>query len=181
MVRVLPALCLFLMLVLARERVVGWYSTGPKIRENDILINEVFRKYTPSPVFVICDVKPKALGLPVESYCTVEEVEGTETRMAFRNVPSEIGAQEAEEVGVEHLLRDIRDTRISTLAGEVSGKTQSLQGLQTRIADIDRYLQMVTSGRVPPNQTVIAALQDMFNLMPNLKARAAPSYLLPGH
>lgn len=109
---------------------VGWYSSGPKIRENDLAINELFRKYYPQPVLVICDVNPKDLGLPVEAYVAVEEVsaDGTETAMTFRNVPSEMGAQEAEEVGVEHLLRDIKDTRVSTIAGEVVGKVHSLQG-----------------------------------------------------
>jgi len=154
---------------LAREVVVGWYSTGPKIRENDIQINELIRKYCASPVFVICNVKPTELGLPVDSYVSVEEVEGTQTHMTFTNVASEIGAQEAEEVGVEHLLRDIKDTRIATVAGEVAGKAQSLQGLEGRIADIDKYLAAVTAGKLPVNQTVIAGLQDMFNLMPNLK------------
>lgn len=28
----------------AKEHVVGWYSTGPKLRENDLDINELFRE-----------------------------------------------------------------------------------------------------------------------------------------
>lgn len=61
---------------LARERVVGWYSTGPKIKANDLAMNEVFRNYTPSghPVFVIVEVQPKDLGIPTKAYVTVEEV-----------------------------------------------------------------------------------------------------------
>jgi 26S proteasome regulatory subunit N8 len=133
------------------------------------------RRVIPSPVLIICDVKPKALGLPVDSYIAIEEIEGTETKMSFRNVPSEIGAQESEEVGVEHLLRDIQDTRISTLTGEVTGKAHSLQGLGDRIGEIDAYLSAVIDGRLPANQAVIAALQDMFNLMPNLRVRCVRS------
>lgn len=61
---------------LARERVVGWYSTGPKIKPNDLAIHEVFRNYTPSghPVYVIVEVQPKDLGIPTKAYVTVEEV-----------------------------------------------------------------------------------------------------------
>merc|ERR1719234_414904 len=29
----------------AKERVVGWYHTGPKLHQNDILINDLIRKY----------------------------------------------------------------------------------------------------------------------------------------
>ena len=93
----------------ARERVVGWYSTGPKIKANDLAIHEVFRKYTQSnhPCYVIVEVQPKELGIPTKAYVTVEEIseDKSENKMAFQHTPSSIGALEAEEVGVEHLLR----------------------------------------------------------------------------
>jgi 26S proteasome regulatory subunit N8 len=40
-----------------REKIIGWYSTGPEIRKNDIQINEIIRKYNTSPVFVVCRVQ----------------------------------------------------------------------------------------------------------------------------
>uniref|UniRef100_A0A5F7ZIV5 26S proteasome non-ATPase regulatory subunit 7 n=1 Tax=Macaca mulatta TaxID=9544 RepID=A0A5F7ZIV5_MACMU len=91
----------------ARERIVGWYHTGPKLHKNDIAINELMKRYCPNSVLVIIDVKPKDLGLPTEAYISVEEVhdDGTPTSKTFEHVTSEIGAEEAEEVGVEHLLR----------------------------------------------------------------------------
>lgn len=99
----------------ARERVVGWYHTGPKLHQNDIAVNELIRRYCPNSALVIIDAKPKDLGLPTEAYIAVEEVheDGTPTSKTFEHVPSEIGAEEAEEVGVEHLLRDIKDTRLA--------------------------------------------------------------------
>jgi 26S proteasome regulatory subunit N8 len=36
---------------------LGWYSTGPKLKLNDIQINEVFKKYMPKPVLVVVDVE----------------------------------------------------------------------------------------------------------------------------
>ena len=36
---------------------VGWYSSGPKLKLNDIQINEVFMKYMPEPVLVVVDVE----------------------------------------------------------------------------------------------------------------------------
>ena len=37
----------------AKEKIVGWYSTGPKIRTADLDIHALFTDYHPSPVFVI--------------------------------------------------------------------------------------------------------------------------------
>ena len=59
---------------LARERIVGWYHTGPKLHRNDISINELIRGYHPDSVLVIIDAKPKDLGLPTEAYIAVEEI-----------------------------------------------------------------------------------------------------------
>jgi len=96
----------------ARENVVGWYSTGPKIKPNDLDINELFKRYTPHPCFVIIDVAPKEeFEIPTKSYIAVEEIkeDSTETpSLQFKHIPSVIGALEAEEVGVEHLLRDVK-------------------------------------------------------------------------
>ena len=54
----------------AREKIVGWYHTGPKLHQNDIAINELIRRYQPNSVLVVIDAKPKDLGEIVEMKCT---------------------------------------------------------------------------------------------------------------
>jgi len=153
----------------ASEKLVGWYSTGPKIKPGDLKVDALVRRYTPNPVMVIVDVQPKALGIPTEAYAAVEEIrEGSQQQWTFKHVPSEIGAMESEEVGVEHLLRDVRDTTISTLANRVTQKLGALKGLAARLSEVDGYLQNVLSGRLPVSHQIIYQLQDIFNLLPNL-------------
>jgi len=153
----------------ASEKLVGWYSTGPKIRPGDLQIDNLVRRYTLNPVMVIVDVKPKALGIPTEAYIAVEEIrEGQQQQWTFKHVPSEIGAMESEEVGVEHLLRDVKDMTISTLANRVTQKLGALKGLAARLSEVDGYLQNVLSGRLPVNHQIIYRLQDIFNLLPSL-------------
>ena len=41
----------------ARERIVGWYSTGPKLRGSDLDINDLMSNYCADPVLVICEVQ----------------------------------------------------------------------------------------------------------------------------
>ncbi|KAM0830493.1 hypothetical protein ACQ4PT_066165 [Festuca glaucescens] len=105
----------------AKEHVVGWYSTGPKLKENDLDVHALFKNYVPNPVLVIIDVQPKELGIPTKAYYAVEEVKENATQKSqkvFVHVPSENAAHEVEEIGVEHILRDVKDTTISTLATE---------------------------------------------------------------
>ncbi|KAK3085308.1 hypothetical protein FSP39_001322 [Pinctada imbricata] len=154
----------------ARERIVGWYHTGPKLHQNDVAINEVLRRYCTNSVLVVIDAKPKDLGLPTEAYISVEEVhdDGTPTSKTFDHVPSEIGAEEAEEVGVEHLLRDIKDTTVGTLSQRITNQLTGLKGLDSHITDINGYLQKVTSKQLPVNHQIIYHLQDVFNLLPDV-------------
>ncbi|THG04704.1 hypothetical protein TEA_017770 [Camellia sinensis var. sinensis] len=186
----------------AKEHVVGWYSTGPKLRENDLDIHGLFNDYVPNPVLVIIDVQPKELGIPTKAYYAVEEVKEVNSTIAvsgflvkllyivdqicyielgykrsnatlksqkvFAHVPSEIAAHEVEEIGVEHLLWDVKDTTISTLATEVTGKFAALKGLDARLRELCGYLDLVIDGKLPLNHEILYHLQDVFNLLPNL-------------
>ncbi|CAG9771959.1 unnamed protein product [Ceutorhynchus assimilis] len=154
----------------ARERVVGWYHTGPKLNQNDIAINELVRRYCPNSVLVIIDAEPKDLGLPTEAYQAVEEVhdDGSPTSRTFEHVPSEIGAEEAEEVGVEHLLRDIKDTTVGTLSQRITNQLLGLKGLHSQLREIRDYLIQVSESKLPINHQIIYQLQDIFNLLPDI-------------
>ena len=84
------------------------------------------------------------------------------------HTPSIIEAEEAEEIGVEHLLRDIRDVAVGTLSTRITSQLQSLQGLHLRLRDIGQYLQKVIDSELPVNHAILGNLQDVFNLLPNL-------------
>ncbi|MCJ1238649.1 proteasome regulatory particle subunit [Varicellaria rhodocarpa] len=158
----------------AREKLVGWYHSGPKLRASDLEINELFKRYTPNPLLVIIDVQPKEVGVPTDAYFAVEEIkdDGTTTTKTFVHTPSIIEAEEAEEIGVEHLLRDIRDVAVGTLSTRITSQLQSLQGLHLRLRDIGQYLQKVLEGELPVNHAIMGNLQDVFNLLPNLSSPA---------
>jgi len=156
----------------ANEKVVGWYSTGPKIRAADMDINDLIRRYTANPVLCIINVNPQDdLEIPTDAYVAIQT--DVETRGAFKNtfvnVPSEVGAYEAEEVGVEHLLRDIRDTTESTVADVVNTKLNALKSLKKRWLEMARYLTDVCDGKMPVNHQILYSIQDILNLSPNLK------------
>ncbi|KAI0345400.1 Mov34-domain-containing protein [Trametopsis cervina] len=154
----------------AREKMIGWYHTGPKLRASDQEINDLLKRYIANPVMVIVDVRPQTVGIPTDAYFAVEEIkdDGTETRKTFLHVPSAIEAEEAEEIGVEHLLRDIKDSTTTTLSTRVSEQLASLRGLQSRLSDVQKYLVDVAAGKMPVNHQITYYLQDALNLLPDL-------------
>eukprot|EP00919_Chromeraceae_sp_WS-2016_P033175 GHVR01078399.1.p2 GENE.GHVR01078399.1~~GHVR01078399.1.p2 ORF type:complete len:326 (-),score=58.90 GHVR01078399.1:1315-2292(-) len=153
----------------AKESIVGWYSTGPKIKPADLKIHEVFRRYCAQPVYVIIDVKPKAETLPTDAYFSLEEPTSNKMfRRTFVHIPSTIGATEPEEVGVEHLLRDIKNANTSTLSTQVMDKLSSLKQLIAKLKELQEYLKDVIGGKLPPNPKILYNLQDIFNSLPDL-------------
>jgi 26S proteasome regulatory subunit N8 len=68
---------------LAREKVVGWYHTGPRLHRNDIAVNNLICNYNPNSVLVIIDAEPKELGLPTEAYYAVEEIHDVSLQKKF--------------------------------------------------------------------------------------------------
>merc|ERR1712226_1705918 len=117
---------------------------------------------------VVMDVQPKDLELPMEAYYSIQEQTSDEVfKRTFLHVQSTVGAFEAEEVGVEHLLRDIKNASASTLAVRVGDKIAALKGLSMRLAEISKYLQSVYEGKMPMNEEIIYQLQEVFNLLPD--------------
>lgn len=53
----LPPLPLLAVPDAAREHVVGWYSSGPRLREADLSIHNLMANYVANPVLVICEVE----------------------------------------------------------------------------------------------------------------------------
>lgn len=49
------------------------------------------------------------------------------------HLQSSVEAFEPEEIGVEHLLREIRDVSVNTLTTQVSDKIQALKGMMGKV------------------------------------------------
>jgi len=155
----------------SREKIIGWYSTGPDIKRNDIEINEILRRYNTNPAFVVIKVQDeKQISLPTEAYFSQEETDDNgKIQRQFVHVPSTFGATEAEEVGVEHLLRDIKDAGQGQLSRQVIDKINGLSALAGKLGEMRLYLENVISGKYKYNHQIIQNFQDIFNLLPNFQ------------
>jgi 26S proteasome regulatory subunit N8 len=85
-------------------------------------------------------------------YSSINEVQADGTQATrFMHIPSSVEAFEPEEVGVEHLLREIKDVTTGELSTQVLQKISSLKGLISKMNMIKKYLMNVTEKKVPKN------------------------------
>jgi len=150
----------------ASEKVVGWYSTGVKIKAIDADIQAQMATICDDPIFVIVDPAMKNNDeIPVLVYHSVIQVREGGMQMEFDIVDCEFRSSEVEEVAVEHLLRDVQQHKsVTTLEKEVEHKVTGLRGLKKRLNDIKTYLEKVESKQLPLNQEILHNIQTIFNL-----------------
>ena len=79
---------------------------------------------------------------------------------------------------MEHLLRDVNDPTVSTLASQIKHKMTGLSTLRERLAEMRAYLEAVLAEKLPPNNQILYNCQAIFNLMPNLNQDALVESML---
>ncbi|KAK7238884.1 proteasome structural subunit [Aureococcus anophagefferens] len=165
------------------EAVVSGEASGPKVTVvvHPLVLLSTVDHYNR----VARDTKKRVVGVLLGTRSggdvDVEAESGAarkEIQRTFKHVSSMIGAYEAEEVGVEHLLRDVNDPTVSTLASQIKHKMAGLVALRSRLAEMKAYLEAVLAGKLPANNQIMYNSQMIFNLMPNLNVDALVSSML---
>lgn len=153
--------------VLPKVRIVGWYSTGTEIQPNDLLIHLLLcERFCPNPVYCVINTDPTNKGLPVMAYMATEGREGRDVE--FRNIVTSLGSYEAEEIGIEHLLRDLTDSTITTLSTKVQDRHLALLKLEALLGSVGDYLTDVADGSMPVQHDILATIQEVVDLLPLL-------------
>lgn len=142
------------------ERIVGWYHSGPRMHRNDLEISKAFTKYCDDPLLAIIDVEMKASDIPVQIYRLKLGKE-----LSHMNV--QIGADETEEVGVEHLLRDIKEGTGCSLKDQTNEILDSLRMYGVCLDEIIGYIEKLENGE-RPDFSIVELLQDILNEVPKL-------------
>jgi 26S proteasome regulatory subunit N8 len=157
--------------VTLKEQIVGWYSSRPTFSPNDLDIHQQMRIYAANPVFITTDVGASDQHeIPVSAFIGAELVraDGQPIVSSFQNVPTIVDFLEVEDVGVEHLLRDIKDVDVSAIGTTLTNSVHGLAALEHRLRNISKYLGDVIEKRLPVDYEILGIAQSIFNLLPNL-------------
>jgi len=153
-----------------KETVLGWYITGASFKPHDLQINEIFANYCQRPVLITCDVNSKKqFDLPTKAFFAEEYVDdqGYIAR-AFKSIGCRVEAFETEQVGVEHLIRELKDLNMDSLQSKLHAKVQSLVALQKKTQVIAQYLEEVVANRRKADPQILFALQKIVAKLPKV-------------
>ena len=155
-----------------RETIVGYYSSSNKLNAIDLEIDEMFRKYSPNPVYVTLDIHNQIGDVPAKAYITEEIIDksGREGERMFKQLNVKIEGLPIEEAGVEHVLRGIRDSSVVSIYNQINDKVVSLRGIEDRLNTCIEYIDSCTLEN-PPNPEIMNELQSIINVLPTLHVR----------
>ena len=139
-----------------KEQIVGFYHTGPKLHKTDLEISKTINLFCENPILTIINVHLQTEDIPVQAFVLNHKQE-------FSNLNVKIGADENEEVGVEHLLRDIKETSGSTLKDRLNVVRNSVSMYEEALSNIINYLENGNK-----NPTILKMLQEVCNDIPRL-------------
>ena len=99
--------------------------------------------------------------MPTQAFITQEEVNPKTGSVykTFFHIESKVEATEPKEIGVEHLLREIKEIPLNSLESSIYQKVQALKGLGGKIEEISLYLKDVKEGKLPANNKIMFLLQ----------------------
>ncbi|KAH9385557.1 26S proteasome regulatory subunit N8 [Nematocida major] len=150
------------------ETIVGWYHTGACLQKNDLQITQAFRSYCSDPILAVIDVEHAKERSPVKCY-KLERESGTNTestQFVFSHIPFVIEAEEAEEVGVEQLVEDVKDVNIGDVENKITRTKEALAELSKGLATIEEYLLSVENGSMKYDRESMNSIQELMNSIP---------------
>ena len=152
------------------EKIVGWYHTGSTMRRSDDVITSAFKKYCSFPVIVRINLSPESNKMPLEGFVALpgNYADEKKTIHHFVGIPCRIFPEESETVGIEQLLRYVKDNSVSDLSSNVNHKIVGLQNFQKEIKRMSNYLKNVSENKLKPNNEIISRIQEIWYLIKNL-------------
>lgn len=153
-----------------KERILGWYVTGATFKPHDLEINELWARYCPNPIAAVVDVRSRdPVELPTKAFFAARRItESSTVSRAFLNIPCTIDAFEPEEVGVEHLVREIKDINMNSMTAKLEAKISALHALKGKAELICTYLDAVSKGERESDREILFALQEIMSRLPKV-------------
>jgi len=154
--------------------IVGWYSTGKDVFEQDLGLHQQMEQFNENPFYLLLDPQPMpgARELPILLLETnVKTVAGSNTvTTEFARVPYHIDSSDAERIAVDHVSR-VSGAGKSHLASHLVNTHSSIKMLADRIGVLASYLEAVKVGQLPLDQTVLRAIGALMQQLPAIDSQ----------
>jgi len=153
--------------VFQHDEILGWYATGGKAENFDIVIHQQIETYNESPLFLLLDpdTKPGTQTLPIFLLETTVKVVDEKPKIVFTKVSYSIETTEAERIAVDHVANVSTGGR-SMLTSHLSTLQSAIKMLNMRVKIITRFVQETKAGKIPRDEGLLRSINALCHLLP---------------
>jgi len=147
------------------SELMGWYSAGAPLHDDDKLLHKQFQEFNESPLFLVLDPDAKqAMGddkkeLPVTLYELRLTVVAERSETNFFPLPFMIETIEPERVAVDHMARGVpamgRGSTSSTLTAPLGSLYNAVSMLKGRVQLLRKFIEATRTGAVPLDRALL--------------------------
>ena len=151
--------------------VIGWYSTGDKIQENDMQTHKTISEINESPVFLLLDptITEGNRDLPIMLYETeLHVIEGVPSQI-FVQAKYTVDSLEAERVAVDQVARIVPSGKASAsdqLSSHMTGMQNAIKMLRARISVVLDAVKLMREGKIPYDHGLLREISSLVRRLP---------------
>lgn len=161
----------------AKLDVVGWYSTGQGLTQQDMVLHQKMVVLNESPVFMLLDPvvqQARHKDLPVLLFeSELHVVEGQQNELVFVQASYTIETSEAERIGVNHVTKVLpagNDKGADQLTAHYTTLHSAIKVLSDQIAALQGILNAMQQGHLPYDHQLVRQASSLIRRLPAVKA-----------
>ncbi|KAJ7568300.1 hypothetical protein O6H91_01G026700 [Diphasiastrum complanatum] len=164
--------------VFPKYDILGWYSTGSDVQDNDMQIHKALIDINESPIYVLLNpaINHAQKDLPVTIFESELHVIDGVPSMIFVRSAYTIETVEAERISVDHVAHikpSDGSSAATQLAAHLTGMHSAIKMLNSRIKVLHNLLSAIQKGEAPYEH---ALLRQICSLMRRLPAVDSPKF-----
>nr|CAG4647184.1 EOG090X08T4 [Megafenestra aurita]SVE92485.1 EOG090X08T4 [Megafenestra aurita] len=151
---------------------LGWYTTGDTPNESDIHVHKQICEINESPVILKLNPFTRNADLPVTMYESVIDLVNGEATMLFVELSYTLATEEAERIGVDHVVRMASgdSAESSQVAEQLQAQHNAVKMLANRVRVILEYIRAMERGEVPKSHEVLREAKSLTHRLPVLNS-----------
>mmetsp|Transcript_40628 Transcript_40628/g.104022 ORF Transcript_40628/g.104022 Transcript_40628/m.104022 type:complete len:307 (-) Transcript_40628:189-1109(-) len=157
--------------------VVGWYSSGSELQDEDMQIHKLMMETNESPVFLMLNprIDPAAKDLPIALYeSELHFIDGCSS-VVFVSATYSIETSEAERIAVDQVAKILPSGTSSGsdhLSAHYTALHSAMKMLNSRVGALLRVLQDMKSGAMPYDHALVRQITALVRMLPSIQTQA---------
>lgn len=152
---------------------LGWYTTGDRPTEQDINVHKQICEINECPIMLQLSAQSRNFSqLPVKIYESIIDIVHGETTMLFVDLSYTLATEEAERIGVDHVVRTSIHEKggKSAVAEHLNAQHNAIKMLHSRVKLILSYIKAIENGTMPPNNDILREAYALSQRLPVIQS-----------